>query len=91
MDLEISPLGLRSICIEPGFFRTEILSENNKPSYAAKIADYKEIVEAHNSILVGQSGLFLHPKPRHRALLNMKLAQAHARSRPEIRGKVWRS
>jgi len=40
---EIEPLGLRSICIEPGFFRTEFLQPGNRTaSVAHGFDDYKE-------------------------------------------------
>lgn len=37
MDAEIAPLGLRSICIEPGYFRTKFISEGNRVPYRNKI------------------------------------------------------
>ncbi|KAI0265352.1 short chain dehydrogenase [Gloeopeniophorella convolvens] len=43
LDAEISPLGLRSITIELGYFRTELLTTNNRAPYESRIVDYKEI------------------------------------------------
>jgi len=40
---EIAPLGLRSICFEPGYFRTNFLQEGHRGSYESRIADYKPL------------------------------------------------
>lgn len=37
LDDEIKPLGLRSICLEPGMFRTKLLESGNRGEYAARI------------------------------------------------------
>lgn len=37
LDAEIAPFGLRSICIEPGYFRTKFISEGNRVPYDNKI------------------------------------------------------
>jgi NAD(P)-dependent dehydrogenase (short-subunit alcohol dehydrogenase family) len=42
---EIAPLGLRSVCIDPGHFRTSILSEINRMPWISRIADYKSMSE----------------------------------------------
>ena len=43
---EIEPLGLKCICIEPGYFRTEFLQPGNRTGTASKgYDDYKEIRE----------------------------------------------
>ncbi|KAK7051566.1 hypothetical protein VNI00_004545 [Paramarasmius palmivorus] len=53
---EISPLGLRSTCIDFGYFRTSFLSSGHRAAYEPRIADYKEIttqaedaLQAYNS------------------------------------------
>ena len=38
LDQEISPFGLRSIVVEPGHFRTDII--NNSNEYEPRISDY---------------------------------------------------
>ncbi|KDQ64088.1 hypothetical protein JAAARDRAFT_64002 [Jaapia argillacea MUCL 33604] len=40
---EVAPLGLRSICVELGYFRTDLLSGDNRSPYISRIGDYKEI------------------------------------------------
>jgi len=57
---EIAPFGIHTMLVEPGFFRTELLT-NNSTTYAhASIDDYaertKEIVAAWNSMDGKQSG-----------------------------------
>lgn len=37
MDIEISPFGLRSICIEPGYYRTKLIDPNNRAPYVNRI------------------------------------------------------
>lgn len=48
LDEEISPLGLRSICFEFGYFRTQFLSPDHRGQDKEGIADYAET--AHKSI-----------------------------------------
>ncbi|KDQ56698.1 hypothetical protein JAAARDRAFT_157871 [Jaapia argillacea MUCL 33604] len=43
LNVEISPLGLRSICVELGAFRTAFLSAGSRSSYTPRIDDYKQI------------------------------------------------
>ncbi|OJT06431.1 hypothetical protein TRAPUB_2706 [Trametes pubescens] len=40
MDAEIAPFGLRSICIEPGYFRTKFISEGNRPGDPVKLCEF---------------------------------------------------
>ncbi|CAL1706806.1 unnamed protein product [Somion occarium] len=47
---EISPLGLRSICFEPGYFRTDFLSEDNRGNDKTRIEDYREINERNSAL-----------------------------------------
>jgi NAD(P)-dependent dehydrogenase (short-subunit alcohol dehydrogenase family) len=35
--MEIQPFGLRSICIEPGYFRTNLIAPDNRKPYVNKI------------------------------------------------------
>lgn len=37
MDAEISPFGLRSLCIEPGYFRTKLIDAANRALYVNRI------------------------------------------------------
>jgi len=50
---EISPLGLRSLLFEPGYFRTEFLTADNRASYGGKIPDYEPIMRARQEGLDG--------------------------------------
>ncbi|KAK0460594.1 uncharacterized protein EV420DRAFT_1641144 [Desarmillaria tabescens] len=51
LHVEVAPLGLRSICIDFGYFRTAFLEPNHRKPYISKIDDYKEITEKVNSSL----------------------------------------
>ncbi|KAF5340483.1 hypothetical protein D9758_014559 [Tetrapyrgos nigripes] len=42
---EISPLGLRSTCIDFGYFRTNFLNPGHKAPYESSIEDYREMVK----------------------------------------------
>lgn len=42
---EISPLGLRSIVFELGYFRSSLLTDSNRGGYSSRIADYKEMID----------------------------------------------
>ncbi len=46
LDIELSPLGIRTTVVEPGFFRTDFLSANSLASTERTIADYGETVGA---------------------------------------------
>lgn len=37
MDVELSPFGLRSLCIEPGYFRTKAVDPANRAPYVNRI------------------------------------------------------
>ncbi|KZV99687.1 NAD(P)-binding protein [Exidia glandulosa HHB12029] len=56
LDDEIAPFGVRSICIEPGFFRTELIADGNRAPYESRIADYRERFLAVNDVFLGLSG-----------------------------------
>lgn len=56
LQVEVSPLGLRSICIDFGYFRTSFLKGDHRKPYVAKIDDYKEITEKVESALQAYNG-----------------------------------
>jgi len=60
LSLEIAPLGIRSMLVEPGFFRTELLSNDSTTYAKPSIDDYadrtKETVAAWNSMNGKQGG-----------------------------------
>lgn len=43
LQLELSPFGIRTLLVEPGFFRTELLNANNTVYIDSKIEDYKSL------------------------------------------------
>ena len=45
LQMEIEPLGLRSICFEPGYFRTNFLSDENRGAVKDRISDYHDVHE----------------------------------------------
>jgi NAD(P)-dependent dehydrogenase (short-subunit alcohol dehydrogenase family) len=57
---EVAPFGIRTMLVEPGFFRTELLSPQSTQFAAASIADYAErttaTIEAWNGMDGQQSG-----------------------------------
>jgi NAD(P)-dependent dehydrogenase (short-subunit alcohol dehydrogenase family) len=57
---EVAPFGIRTMLVEPGFFRTELLSKGSTTYAAASIADYaertKEIVAAWTGMDGKQGG-----------------------------------
>jgi NAD(P)-dependent dehydrogenase (short-subunit alcohol dehydrogenase family) len=60
LSLEIAPFGIRSMLVEPGFFRTELLSNDSTTYAKPSIDDYaertKETVAAWNSMNGKQGG-----------------------------------
>lgn len=56
LDDEIKPLGLRSICLEPGMFRTKFLESGNRGEYTNRIADYRENIGAMAKAFADVSG-----------------------------------
>ncbi|KZL68041.1 estradiol 17-beta-dehydrogenase [Colletotrichum tofieldiae] len=44
LDLEVRPLGIKTIIVEPGFFRTELLNESNTVYVDTEIDEYKPVV-----------------------------------------------
>ncbi|KAK0229990.1 hypothetical protein EDD85DRAFT_126925 [Armillaria nabsnona] len=43
LHVEVQPLGLRSICIDLGYFRTSFLTADHRKPHVARIDDYKEL------------------------------------------------
>lgn len=48
---EISPLGLRSLIVEPGYFLTDLLTADNHGKYGGHISDYEPITRARIDLL----------------------------------------
>ncbi|KAI0033022.1 hypothetical protein K488DRAFT_85319 [Vararia minispora EC-137] len=56
LDSEVSPLGLRSIVVELGYFRTSFLTASNRAPYRARITEYAPVVEAADKALLAMNG-----------------------------------
>ncbi|KAK0194698.1 hypothetical protein F5146DRAFT_1135449 [Armillaria mellea] len=56
LHVEVSPLGLRSICIDFGYFCTSFLTGDHRKLYVTKIDDYQEITEKVESALQAYDG-----------------------------------
>ncbi|KAF8303310.1 NAD(P)-binding protein [Clavulina sp. PMI_390] len=56
LHAEISPLGLRSVCLEPGGFRTSFLQAGNRTSYVSRIPDYAPILTPAAEMWYGADG-----------------------------------
>ncbi|KAK7459578.1 hypothetical protein VKT23_009560 [Stygiomarasmius scandens] len=56
LHAEISPLGLRSICIDFGYFRTSFLDAEHRMPHVGKIEDYKDITEGYERALQAYNG-----------------------------------
>lgn len=57
LDVEISPLGLRSTCIDFGYFRTEFLTPDHRKPQVSRISDYAEVTGRVNDILLCKSDI----------------------------------
>ncbi|KAL0569690.1 hypothetical protein V5O48_012277 [Marasmius crinis-equi] len=53
---EISPLGLRSVCVDMGYFRTPFLTEGHCLEAVNRISDYQEMAENSNKALRDANG-----------------------------------
>lgn len=45
LDVEAKPFGIKTLLVEPGFFRTEFLNEKNSVYVNTQIDDYKMLVD----------------------------------------------
>lgn len=46
----MAPIGIKTLLVEPGTFRTELLSQQNKKPGASKFDDYKALNESFEDI-----------------------------------------
>ncbi|KAF8075755.1 hypothetical protein FPV67DRAFT_1469077 [Lyophyllum atratum] len=53
---EISPLGLRSICVDFGYFRTAFLNADHRAPQVSRIQDYKPMTDKANAALEAYNG-----------------------------------
>ncbi|KAJ8085605.1 hypothetical protein PM082_004423 [Marasmius tenuissimus] len=56
LHTEIAPLGLRSLCLDFGYFRTSFLSSDHRQPYIARIPDYQELTEKSEAALQAYNG-----------------------------------
>ncbi|KAJ7303481.1 hypothetical protein DFH08DRAFT_722164 [Mycena albidolilacea] len=56
LHLEVAPLGLRSTCIDFGYFRTTLLDPNHRKPYVPRIKDYNEMSKKADDVLVAADG-----------------------------------
>ncbi|KAG5735327.1 hypothetical protein E4T56_gene11047 [Termitomyces sp. T112] len=56
LHAEISPLGLRSVCTEFGYFRTPILATAHHVPQGARIPDYQSVTDADNAFMERYDG-----------------------------------
>ncbi|KAF7964696.1 hypothetical protein HWV62_9359 [Athelia sp. TMB] len=56
LHAELAPLGLRSVCIEPGAFRTAFLAPGARTAFASRIGDYAEGGRAADGMLQAYNG-----------------------------------
>ncbi|KAJ7140589.1 hypothetical protein C8R43DRAFT_1109532 [Mycena crocata] len=56
LHLEIAPLGLRSTCIDLGYFRTTFLDPAHRAPYVPRIDNYSEMSRRANNALVAADG-----------------------------------
>lgn len=52
LNREVRSLGLRTLLIEPGFFRTDLLTQSNLKTVESSIPEYNEASRAFNKLLV---------------------------------------
>ncbi|KXN91710.1 hypothetical protein AN958_12562 [Leucoagaricus sp. SymC.cos] len=53
---EIAPLGLRAVCVEPGFFRTKLFAPGNKTAWESRIEAYKLVTEPAEAVIEMSDG-----------------------------------
>ncbi|KAL0574492.1 hypothetical protein V5O48_007467 [Marasmius crinis-equi] len=56
LHTEISPLGLRSICVDFGYFRTSFLSGSHRQPRVTRIVDYEDMKEKAETALKAYNG-----------------------------------
>lgn len=56
LQMELEPLGLRSICVDFGYFRTNLLEQTNRAKQTGRIQDYAETIDQADSALAAYSG-----------------------------------
>jgi NAD(P)-dependent dehydrogenase (short-subunit alcohol dehydrogenase family) len=78
---EVAPFGIRTMLVEPGFFRTELLTEESTKYPEASIEDYAENTRATVAAWKAMSGL----QPGDPAKLAQALVQLAGAAEPPLR------
>jgi len=85
LHLEISPLGLRSIVFEPGYFRTDLLTGDNRAPLISRIPDYKAITTKTDQEFVAHSGNQQgDPKKGARVIIDVVKGEGAAKDKPFV-------
>ncbi|KAH8093857.1 hypothetical protein BXZ70DRAFT_948182 [Cristinia sonorae] len=84
LRLEIEPLGLRSICIEPGFFRTNFLKPGNRTTGVSEgFEDYRERKKEAAAALDAMNGKQIgDPKKAAEVMIDIVKSEGVAAGRP---------
>jgi hypothetical protein len=56
LSKEIAPIGIKTLLVEPGTFRTDLLTQQNSKSAATKFEDYKALTESLTSLFNSLNG-----------------------------------
>jgi NAD(P)-dependent dehydrogenase (short-subunit alcohol dehydrogenase family) len=57
LNEEVKPFGIRTLVVQPGFFRTELLNTNNTTYIETNIADYEPLVKGNFDMFRGANGV----------------------------------
>ncbi|KAH7071109.1 oxidoreductase,short chain dehydrogenase-like protein [Paraphoma chrysanthemicola] len=57
LNEEVKDFGIRTLVVQPGFFRTEFLNTNNTTYIDTKIVDYKPVIDEKYAMFKGYDGL----------------------------------
>lgn len=57
LHAEVTPFGLRSVCIEPGYFQTSLAETKCKPLISC-IDEYKSMIHTNDGVLKGKPSVF---------------------------------
>jgi len=58
LHAEVTPFGLRSVCIEPGYFQTCLLAKAKCEPLTPYIDEYRSMIHTDGSVLKGEPSVF---------------------------------
>ncbi|KAK7449195.1 hypothetical protein VKT23_013341 [Stygiomarasmius scandens] len=80
---EIGPLGLRSMCVDPGMFRTAILGDGHRTGYQSRIGDYEEMGRRNEGYLAASHNKQLgDPAKAVRIIVDVVRGEGVAKNKP---------